>query len=102
MEIPEPNFESILKSKRDYYGNTEGAIEFASEEYHRQNMLRTKSFIELLINERDLQKRSIYEEEIYKALHTNGPAKWMIIEKAPSLGPTESIKTKPNQNPITH
>jgi hypothetical protein len=31
-----PNFESILKSKRDFYGNTEAAIHFAAEQYARE------------------------------------------------------------------
>lgn len=30
------NFQNILKQKRDYYGNTETAIEFAAEELSRQ------------------------------------------------------------------
>jgi hypothetical protein len=29
-------FEEILKEKREYYGNTEAAIEFAADEYARQ------------------------------------------------------------------
>jgi hypothetical protein len=33
MALKEPSFKEILKSKRDYYGNTEAAIEFAAEQY---------------------------------------------------------------------
>lgn len=32
----DPNFQKILKSKIDHYGETEAAYEFASEEYARQ------------------------------------------------------------------
>ena len=32
-ELKYPNFQEILKSKRDFYGDTEAAIEFACEEY---------------------------------------------------------------------
>lgn len=32
----EPNFQEILKSKIDYYGQTEAAYQFAAEEYARQ------------------------------------------------------------------
>ncbi|PSR54145.1 hypothetical protein AHMF7605_11750 [Adhaeribacter arboris] len=35
-ENKEPNFQEILKAKREYYGDTEAAIEFAAEEYARQ------------------------------------------------------------------
>lgn len=34
--MKEPEFSVILKEKRDYYGNTEAAIEFAADEYHRR------------------------------------------------------------------
>jgi len=34
--MKEPNFREILKGKMDHYGNTEAAIQFAAEEYHRQ------------------------------------------------------------------
>ena len=34
--IEEPNFKKILKAKRDYYGLTEAAIEFAAEEFARE------------------------------------------------------------------
>jgi len=30
------NFQEILKAKREYYGDTEAAIEFAAEEFSRQ------------------------------------------------------------------
>jgi len=31
-------FQEILKQKRDYYGNTEAAIEFAAEEFSNINV----------------------------------------------------------------
>ena len=34
--MKEPNFQEILKSKREYYGYTEAAIEFAAEEFNRK------------------------------------------------------------------
>ena len=34
--MDQPNFEQILAAKRDYYGHTEAAIEFAAGEYSRQ------------------------------------------------------------------
>jgi len=34
--MEKPSFENILKCKIDYYGQTEAAYEFASEEYARQ------------------------------------------------------------------
>jgi len=33
-------FQEILKEKRDYYGNTEAAIEFAAEEFARQYKIK--------------------------------------------------------------
>ena len=39
MPHTEPKFEDILKVKRDYYGFTESAIQFAAEEYGRQLLL---------------------------------------------------------------
>ncbi len=37
MDTPkEPNFQHILAEKREYYGHTEAAIEFAAEEYATQ------------------------------------------------------------------
>lgn len=37
----EPKFEEILKAKREYYGYTEAAIQFAAEEYARQILLQS-------------------------------------------------------------
>jgi hypothetical protein len=36
----EPKFEEILAAKREYYGWTEAAIQFAAEEYARQLLLQ--------------------------------------------------------------
>jgi hypothetical protein len=33
-------FQEILKEKRDYYGNTEAAIEFAAEEFAQQYKIK--------------------------------------------------------------
>ncbi len=41
--MEEPNFQNILKSKRDYYGNTEAAIELAAEEFNRQQVAYSNS-----------------------------------------------------------
>jgi hypothetical protein len=40
-------FQEILKEKRDYYGNTEAAIEFAAEEYARQYRISILEEVEL-------------------------------------------------------
>jgi hypothetical protein len=45
-------FPDILKEKRDYYGNTEAAIEFAAEEYSQQN-------------EKEILERLKFEGEMY-------------------------------------
>lgn len=51
------NFQTILKSKRDYYGNTEAAIEFAVNEFTNQ-LQKELVVTEHLLNE---QKRVIKE-----------------------------------------
>lgn len=37
-ELRYPDFQEILESKREYYGETEAAIEFASEEFNRRSI----------------------------------------------------------------
>ena len=46
----EPKFEEILAAKREYYGWTEAAIQFAAEEYARQLLLQQCSVSSSLHN----------------------------------------------------
>ena len=46
--MDEPNFQTILKGKTDYYGKTEAAYEFAAEEYARQ-LIRSDDISERII-----------------------------------------------------
>lgn len=36
--MKEPDFQEILKAKRDFYGYTEAAVEFAAEEFARKQV----------------------------------------------------------------
>ena len=58
------DFQTILKEKREYSGNTEAAIEFAAEEYHTQGYLEGWNAAHQAI------KKLIYEELPWKNLNT--------------------------------
>lgn len=55
--MKEPDFQSILKEKRDYYGHTEAAIEFAASEYSRQMLIVRTG------NENGMERLTVLEAE---------------------------------------
>lgn len=63
--MKEPDFQAILKGKRDYYGHTEAAIEFAASEYSRQMLIIRTG------NENGMERLSALEDERLRwSLHT--------------------------------
>jgi len=65
-------FPDILKEKRDYYGDTEAAIEFAAEEFLRQSIptyLECKKFSDV---EFETSKRVISKDIVDPASYSLG------------------------------
>jgi len=50
----EPNYDKILQSKIDYYGETKAAYEFAAYEYNKQYIELNKLSIQLVGQQREL------------------------------------------------
>jgi hypothetical protein len=61
-------FEYILKAKREYYGNTEAAIEFAAEEYARQFGSQLGPLVSLRGAETTICEFEVKDDVVVKAI----------------------------------